>query len=94
MRTVYQPIIDLRTGASPATRRSAASMARSTSRRTCGSSRRIAAAWAIALEALAFERALADAGSPAGTYLTVNLSLSTLASGEVRACCPSASTAS
>src|SRR4051812_44622737 len=40
------------------------------------------------LEALAFERALKTPDRPAGVYLTVNLSLSSLASDEVRAVLP------
>jgi diguanylate cyclase (GGDEF)-like protein/PAS domain S-box-containing protein len=88
LRIVYQPIIDLRTGAiagyealsrfdGPVDHPPNVWFEQA---HRCGLGYR--------LEALAFERALSAPGRPAGTYLTVNLSLSTLASGEVRAVLP------
>jgi diguanylate cyclase (GGDEF)-like protein/PAS domain S-box-containing protein len=88
LRTVFQPIIDLRTGeltAYEALSRFDGPVDQPPNvwfeqAHRCGLGYR--------LEALAFERALAAPGRPAGTYLTVNLSLSTLASDEVQAVLP------
>jgi diguanylate cyclase (GGDEF)-like protein/PAS domain S-box-containing protein len=88
VRTVFQPIIDLRTGELAAYE----ALSRFDSpidqppnvwfeqAHRCGLGYR--------LEALAFERALQAPGRPRGTHLTVNLSLSTLASPELRAVLP------
>ncbi len=88
VRTVFQPIIDLRTGeiaAYEALSRFDGPVDHPPNvwfeqAHRCGLGYR--------LEALAFERALSAPGRPDGTYLTVNLSLSSLASEEVRAVLP------
>jgi diguanylate cyclase (GGDEF)-like protein/PAS domain S-box-containing protein len=88
LRTVFQPIIDLRTGeiaAYEALSRFDGPVDHPPNvwfeqAHRCGLGYR--------LEALAFERALKATGRPSGTYLTVNLSLSSLASDEVRAVLP------
>jgi diguanylate cyclase (GGDEF)-like protein/PAS domain S-box-containing protein len=88
VRTVFQPIIDLRTGevaAYEALSRFDGPVDHPPNvwfeqAHRCGLGYR--------LEALAFERALSAPGRPDGTYLTVNLSLSSLASDEVRAVLP------
>jgi EAL domain-containing protein (putative c-di-GMP-specific phosphodiesterase class I) len=88
IRTVFQPIIDLRTGdiaAYEALSRFDGPVDHPPNvwfeqAHRCGLGYR--------LEALAFERAVTTPGRPPGTYLTVNLSLSSLASDEVRAVLP------
>jgi diguanylate cyclase (GGDEF)-like protein/PAS domain S-box-containing protein len=88
VRTVFQPIIDLRTGevaAYEALSRFDGPVDHPPNvwfeqAHRCGLGYR--------LEALAFERALSARGRPDNTYLTVNLSLSSLASDEVRAVLP------
>jgi diguanylate cyclase (GGDEF)-like protein len=88
VRTVFQPIIDLRTGdiaAYEALSRFDGPVDHPPNvwfeqAHRCGLGYR--------LEALAFERAVSTPDRPADTYLTVNLSLSSLASDEVRAVLP------
>jgi EAL domain-containing protein (putative c-di-GMP-specific phosphodiesterase class I) len=88
VRIVFQPVMDLRTGAV---------IAYEALSRFDGPVDNPPNVWfeqahrcglGYRLEALAFERALAAPGRPPGTYVTVNLSLSSLASDEIRAVLP------